>query len=177
MEDNPIVFLKRVMVITLGLAVVLAGVMYFSGPKTVSDNDTERDSNTPEVSINSSIDTQQTPASQTKAPTSLSLSNTLIRKAETVPPEIGAVISYDNTGFHPAEFRVKAGTSVRFINKSTRTMLVSSVYKDGARTYPEFEQRSSAGRGGYFDFNFSKKGEWGFSNVNAPNDYGLVIVE
>lgn len=180
MEDNPTVFLKRIVTITLVLAVILAGVLYFSRDDNSSELSSQTENGSQEGIYQSDIDKANAPTSGTKrslpSSPSLSASNDLIRKAENVPASISVIVYYDQDGFHPANFVIKGGTSVRFINRSTLSMRVSSVIQNGAPIYTEFDQIYSVGRGGYYDFNFSKAGTWSFTNQSVPKHFGIVTV-
>lgn len=184
MQDDPTVFIKRIVTITLFLAVILAGVLYFSRSNNPADSASDTESGSRQGIYQSDIDKANAPASGSTSGTkrslpsspSLSASNDLIRKAENVPATVSVIVYYDQDGFHPANFAVKGGTSVRFINRSTLSMRVSSVIQNGAPIYTEFDQIYSVGRGGYYDFNFSKAGIWSFTNQSVPQHFGVVTV-
>ncbi|MCE9643933.1 hypothetical protein K8Q93_01660 [Candidatus Parcubacteria bacterium] len=182
MQDDPTVFLKRIVTITLVLALILAGILYFSRP----DADTEVASDTQDSSQQGIYqeDIDKAASGGTSASgnsvkrsiprsSSVTLTSDLIKKAEQTA---SMIVYYDSTGFRPAEFFVKAGTSVRFINRSGLSLRVSSVVQNGAPIYPEFDQVRSVGQGGYYDFNFSKAGSWSFTNQSAPQHFGIVTV-
>jgi len=183
MQDDPTVFLKRIVTITLGLAVILAGILYFSRTDTETEVASDIENNNQQGIYQEDIDKATsggTSASGSsvkrsipRSATSVTLTSDLIKKAEQTA---SMIVYYDSTGFRPAEFFVKAGTSVRFINRSGLSLRVSSVVQNGAPIYPEFDQVRSVGRGGYYDFNFSKVGSWSFTNQSAPQHFGTVTV-
>lgn len=85
-------------------------------------------------------------------------------------------ISYTNSGFSPATLRVTPGTSVRFVNNSSRGMRIVTENPE-SRFFKELNQSKTVGKGGTFDFTFLYVGTWNYNNQNNPTDRGLVIVE
>ncbi|HYF10336.1 MAG TPA: hypothetical protein VD967_01895 [Candidatus Paceibacterota bacterium] len=200
MQDDPTVFLKKIVTITVVLALILAGVLYFSRPDSPSEevataapegsqpgvyqsdldsaSDEEADTETGSTGGSAATTKSNTTVKRSlpRSSTSVTLSSDPIRRAEQTAPVASTIVYYDATGFHPANFIVAGGTSVRFINRGNLSMRVSSVIQAGAPVYPEFDQVRSVGRGGYYDFTFSKKGSWSFTNQGAPQHFGTITV-
>lgn len=93
------------------------------------------------------------------------------------PSVYDVVVNYTDSGFVPKTIEVKAGISVRFINKSSQAMYVITSSGLNGPIYPDFGQSASVGKGGYFDFTFTKKGTWPYENLNDKTKTGIVIVK
>lgn len=86
------------------------------------------------------------------------------------------LISYTQTGFTPARVEIKKGQSVHFVNNSDKAMSISTT-EVGSLYFGELSQGKSVGRGGTYDFTFTKTGAWTYMNRNVPLDSGVIIVQ
>lgn len=85
------------------------------------------------------------------------------------------IISYENTGFKPKTLTIQVGKSVRFINNSSKAMLIYATdQKD--RIYSSLNQSKTVGKGGIYNFMFTQTGVWSYYNYNNPTDTGIIIV-
>src|SRR5258708_12418375 len=128
MEDKPTAFLKWFLGGVFVIALLLT-IGFYTQPKPLSDSG---------VATSTAKTEQAKPVTRTVRATSSTSDNSdlLIRAAEILPPSIGLLVVYDNNGFHPSDFTVKPGTSVRFLNKSTNPLFAPSVYQHASPVHP-----------------------------------------
>lgn len=97
-----------------------------------------------------------------------------------VTPQTSAdyIVSYTNTGFSPQKITIKAGQTVRFLNASGAHSLWIAAAA-GPTNFPltEFNQGKSVGKGGTYNYTFSRKGNYVYYNNNNKNDVGLITVQ
>ena len=88
------------------------------------------------------------------------------------------VVTYTDNGFSPVFAQVKVGEAVRFVNNSSKAMMIKSTTKPPSEQvfYPGFSQDSSVGKGGTWTYLFTQIGAWGYMNSNVPSHTGTVIV-
>ena len=88
------------------------------------------------------------------------------------------VVTYGNNGFSPVFTQVKAGEAVRFVNNSSRAMMITSTTKPPSEQifYSGFSQDSSSGNGGTWTYLFTQVGAWGYTNSNYPSHAGTILV-
>mgnify|MGYP001565997883 CR=1 FL=1 len=88
------------------------------------------------------------------------------------------VVTYGNNGFSPVFTQVKAGEAVRFMNNSSRAMMIKSTTKPPSDQvfYSGFSQDSSVGKGGTWTYLFTQVGAWGYTNSNYPSHAGTILV-
>lgn len=88
------------------------------------------------------------------------------------------VVTYTNSGFSPVFTQVKVGEAVRFVNNSSKAMMIKSTTKPPSEQvfYPGFSQDSSVGNGGTWTYLFTQVGAWGYMNSNIPSHTGTIIV-
>lgn len=96
--------------------------------------------------------------------------------APTILKDGSYLISYTQTGFTPMRVEIKKGQSVHFVNNSDKAMSVSTT-EVGSLYFGELSQGRSVGRGGTYDFTFTKTGAWTYMNRNVPLDSGVIIVQ
>ncbi len=85
-------------------------------------------------------------------------------------------ISYGTGGFTPATVTVKVGTTVRFANDGSAQMWVASAVHPTHQVLPGFDQLTSVGNGGSYEYTFTKVGTWKYHNHVNPSETGTVIV-
>lgn len=89
------------------------------------------------------------------------------------------VVTYTDSGFWPYLLEVKQRETVKFVNKSSRPMMIESfddTSETGERAYPGLKQPYSLSQDGVFVFTFIKTGVWGYQNVNKESHRGAVVV-
>jgi len=85
-------------------------------------------------------------------------------------------VVYTNEGYSPKEITVKKGETIKFINMSDRRVWTASDEHPAHTIYPEFDQKTAAGRGNEYSFKFDKVGTWGFHNHSYAKHLGTVTV-
>ncbi|MDO8451750.1 MAG: hypothetical protein Q7S76_02670, partial [bacterium] len=86
------------------------------------------------------------------------------------------VITYSDSGFTPASVTVSVGTTVQFVNEAETGMWVASAVHPTHQLLPGFDELTSVGRGGTYEYTFGKVGTWKYHNHMAPTKTGVVIV-
>lgn len=166
--NNPLVWV---------LLIIIAGMFfYYQGGTlfTPRTSDSEIATTTEEVMEE---DADDAPQEKPAAPAAKVPSNTTPARpaAVTVPAN---TVWYTDTGFVPNLYEVRAGTSVTFVNKSGKTMRITSdkLYTGTDQYYPEFGQSSTVAPGGTFVFLFTKTGSWVYANLNYPQHKATMVV-
>ncbi|MBI5400722.1 MAG: cupredoxin domain-containing protein [Candidatus Yonathbacteria bacterium] len=154
-------------IIAIGLAI---GVGFFFGKKSAV---------APEVPVNGvaeqatttvvSIAATKIPAMGTTKPATVS--------TPTIMKDGSYLVSYASTGFSPKTLTIKKGKSVHFVNNSNKAMSLTTTDTTNNQVYTEFNQGSTVGRGGSYDFTFLTAGTWGYMNRNNQTDRGTVVVQ
>ncbi|MCE9643992.1 hypothetical protein K8Q93_01980 [Candidatus Parcubacteria bacterium] len=136
-------------------------------------------------------DDTASPAS-TETPTGESTDNTDVKTADTPAKRAAAAytvtrakegtayvatVTLTATGFSPRIVEIERGDSVRFINKSGKSMRVTSDTFEGAPIYAGFNQVKSVGMNGTYSLSFSEAGVWGYHNLGTETDIGIVYVK
>jgi len=78
------------------------------------------------------------------------------------------------TGFDPQIVYMNRGESIRFVNKSSDSMRISSVLVQGVPIYPSLGQEKSVGKGGTYSSSLSVPGVWSYYNLNG--EAGMIGV-
>ena len=86
------------------------------------------------------------------------------------------VVTYTNTGFAPLTVTIKQGTTVTFVNESTKGMWIASAVHPTHQLLPGFDQLVSVTSGGTYEYTFAKVGTWKYHNHVSPADTGTVRV-
>jgi|SRR3989344_7547850 len=86
------------------------------------------------------------------------------------------VVTYTDTGFAPQVLTLKKGTTVTFVNESSRGMWVASAVHPTHQLLPGFDQLSTAGKGATYEYVFMKVGTWKYHNHVNPTDTASVVV-
>ena len=89
--------------------------------------------------------------------------------------EIGEnTVIYRDSGFTPSSLSIQVGTTVKFINQSSKPMWVASDPHPVHTGYSAFDQLSD---GEEYSFTFSEAGSYRYHNHLFPTDAGVVSVE
>ncbi len=88
------------------------------------------------------------------------------------------VVTYTDQGFSPFIAEVKVGSTVKFVNNSSKALWVTSYQHPTATTqsYPGFDEGKSISKGQSYLFTFNTKGVWGYKNLNNAAHLGAVAV-
>lgn len=87
------------------------------------------------------------------------------------------VVTYTDTGFGPASVTVSIGSTVTFINESSRGMWAASGVHPTHQLLPGFDQLSQAPKGGTYEYTFTKVGTWKYHNHLNPTDTATIVVK
>ncbi len=162
MDSNPMPFVKIIIGLTIGLALLA----YFKLPHLQGEE--KQVAQTEEVR-------NSKPANRQAASASMSLAS--IKKAlEYRAPLPGLTVYYTDRGFSPEHFEIKAGESINFVNQSSHAMQITfevmeSTYQGGAITQP-----SSEGSGKIWTITINDNGKYIFFNRNNREYTGTVVV-
>mgnify|MGYP001590098068 CR=1 FL=1 len=131
-------------------------------------------------------------AKPAKAPTtgapSPSATATATTTEQTAPTPI--TVAYTDQGFSPASVTVHVGTTVTFVNQSSKKMWVASAMHPAHTVYsgtslsqhcPDtantaFDECVAVSSGGSYSFTFNKVGDWKYHNHVGSSDFGSVVV-
>lgn len=166
MVDNPKTFIIIVITVVVILVAIIAGFRLSSD----EESDLGDEATTTAETTVSDSSTEKSARTETKTQ--------VPAKTPTGPIAYDVLITYTNQGFVPNSVEVKAGTSVRFINKSDGAMRIWSVENASVPNYyADLKQSGSVGNGGVFDFTFPRAGTWLYQNLNNTSKVGVVIVK
>jgi plastocyanin len=153
--------------IFIGLVVlavgVLAGWFYFKGKPVLP------------TFVKKTVQTTPTPAgSNLGAPETIS--ETAGNGLEKGGVAARTVVTLADKGFSPSPVTVKVGTTVTFVNESSSPMWVASDPHPTHTLLSGFDELSSVGKGGTYEYTFAKIGTWTFHNHMNPTMKGTVVV-
>lgn len=86
------------------------------------------------------------------------------------------MVTLTDTGFGPAKVTVKQGTIVTFVNESSGQMWVASDPHPTHTLLRGFDELTSVGKGGTYDYTFAQVGTWTYHNDMSLGVKGAVIV-
>jgi plastocyanin len=87
-----------------------------------------------------------------------------------------ALVTYTDSGFAPQPLSVSVGSTVTFVNESSRGMWVASAAHPTHQLLPGFDQLKTAAKGEVYEYIFTKVGTWKYHNHVYPSDVGIVVV-
>jgi plastocyanin len=87
-----------------------------------------------------------------------------------------AVVIMDDTGYHPDNFTVTAGTTVTFKNEGEYATWPASDLHPSHTAYPEFDPKMPLGPGKEWSFTFDNLGQWGMHDHLSPYIVGTINV-
>jgi plastocyanin len=102
-----------------------------------------------------------------------------VKKTTTSPavPKVSAyTISYTDSGFNPGVIEVKLGSTITFVNNSSKELSVASTAIGGFGV-TLLNQKGSINRGGTFSVTFTGTGTWSYMNRLNQRDGGNIIVK
>lgn len=88
-----------------------------------------------------------------------------------------AEVDYSDSGYAPAIIRVKAGTTVNFVNNSSNLMWTASHPHPTHTGLPEFDALKGLPKDQTYSFTFQKTGTWRYHNHLSPAHAGSIVVE
>lgn len=87
-----------------------------------------------------------------------------------------STVIYDESGFQPAEIKVKIGQTVTFINKSNKPFWPASDPHPSHGGYGQFDPRQPIGLEQSWSFVFNEEGVWNYHDHLLSNKRGVVYV-
>lgn len=102
-----------------------------------------------------------------------------------------ATVTYSDSGYSPAEVKIKKGDTVVFDNKSSKMMWTASAVHPTHKAYPGtdtakcgtssqngmFDACKDYGPGELWEFKFNEQGVWKYHNHLQPTHTGTIVVE
>ena len=100
-----------------------------------------------------------------------------------------SVVTYTDSGYSPNMLNIKVGTTIKFVNNSSRSMWTASDMHPSHRDYDNtslsehcsnpnntsFDSCTGIQPSDSWSFKFNKPGTWQYHNHSHPSDYGTVI--
>lgn len=86
------------------------------------------------------------------------------------------VVTLSDSGFAPQTVSVKAGDTITFVNESSGQMWVASDPHPVHTLLSGFDELTSVGKGGTYEYTFAKVGTWTYHNHVNPSVKGTVKV-
>lgn len=121
--------------------------------------------------------TESTLGTETSNTTNSQSQGTVRTTSKTTKPTPAAIVTYTNEGFDPSIATIKQGQSVLFINKSSESLWVASNPHPSHSMYPAFDERTSIGPNGTFQFTFTQVGKWRYHNHLRSLREGTIVVD
>ena len=152
------------------IAIVLVIVALLSGTAVVfvmnNDDDSEMDSETTTTST-----TQQSAASDDEDESTSADTDSEDGDEET------AVVTYTDSGFSPSSLGpIEPGTTVTFMNESSKGVWVASDVHPTHQELPGFDSLGSVAPGESYEYTFEEEGTWDFHNHLNSSEIGTVTV-
>jgi plastocyanin len=86
------------------------------------------------------------------------------------------IVTYTDSGFSPLSQTVKKGSTITYMNESSRGMWVASGVHPTHQLLPGFDQLLSVPKAGIYEYTFTKTGTWSYHNHVNPTDVGTIVV-
>lgn len=95
---------------------------------------------------------------------------------QTEPSESSFIVTMTDDGFSPTEFTISKGTTVAWVNNSTKFRWPASNIHPTHEIYPAFDPLEPVAPGEVWEFTFEDAGSWQFHDHLIPRFIGLVTV-
>lgn len=109
------------------------------------------------------------------------MATTTVKKTTTTKattPKIGLyTVYYTDRGFSPTMIEVKVGSTITFVNNSSKEMSIASAGIGGFGAVTLFNQTNAVGRGGTFKVSPAGVGAWNYMNRMWQEDKGTIVVK
>lgn len=116
-----------------------------------------------------------------QATTTAPVATTTVKKTTTTKistPKVSSyAVYYTDRGFSPATIEVKVGSTITFINNSSKEMSIASAGIGGFGAVTLFNQTNAVGRGGTFKVSPAGVGAWNYMNRMWQGDKGTIVVK
>ena len=91
---------------------------------------------------------------------------------------ISAIVTYIDGKFDPAMIGpISPGSTVKFVNKSTKPVWIASDNHPTHKNLPEFDTNTTIAAGGEYMFTFDEAGQWGYHNHLNASETGTIQVD
>jgi len=144
---------KNVLLVLAAVIIIGLGLFMFMG----SDDGVEEASQTVPSTV---VETDEVPQTEVSEESEASV----------------VTITYTDSGFEPANQTVAVGTTVRFVNNSSRSMWVASDDHPTHTDLPEFDDGRGVGPGETYEFTFEEVGDWGYHDHLNSRAEGVITV-
>lgn len=159
----------------IGLVVLAVGVGV--GWFVLQGNNTTKQEGTKSIDVGKNMPVPESPAvTQTMVESTTGAEQGTEKGGVRLSDIAGSIVTYTDTGFAPATVTVKKGTTVTFVNGSTKSMWVASAVHPTHQLLPGFDQLKSVAKNGMYEYTFAKVGTWKYHNHMNASDTGSVIV-
>lgn len=160
--------LVGLVVLALGAGVGWYVLQNNKAPSTLQTNDqTDQAVTTPELTTSIVTEQTGTPTGASQVTDKGGVTSDVMTKT---------TVSYTDSGFTPNSMTVKKGTTVTFVNNSSKGMWVGSDLHPTHQLLPGFDQLKSVQKGGTYEYTFIKEGTWTYHNHVGAADKGTVVV-
>lgn len=86
-------------------------------------------------------------------------------------------VTYADSGYSPVTIKIKKGTTVNFVNNSSRSMWTASNPHPVHTDHSDFDPRKGFERGESYSYTFNDSGTYNYHNHLSPSHRGSVEVE
>jgi len=96
---------------------------------------------------------------------------------EPLPTSEEVIVRVTDSGYEPGSISVRVGTTVTFVNESSRPVQTASDVHPIHQLLPGFDALRGFAPGESYSFTFQKVGTWRYHNHFRAQHGGVVIVE
>ena len=86
------------------------------------------------------------------------------------------IVEITSSGFSPRNLEIKAGNTVRFVNKDSKKHWPASDIHPTHNLYPGFDALRGLAQGEEYSFTFTKQGSWGYHDHLSPVLKGTIVI-
>jgi len=90
---------------------------------------------------------------------------------------VATIVEYTDDGFSPNQITINKGETVRFVNKSSRSMWVASNVHPAHTILSTFDQFGTSEFGESYQYTFDQIGEWEYHDHVNASETGVIVVE
>jgi plastocyanin len=153
----------NIIIIAVLLIVVLAIYIGFKKSETISDNLVVPTQTSQNEASSTTVQPKTTAKTATKTQSDLYLAKDGVY-----------VVLYTDSGFAPRNLQIPRGKSVRFVNASTKGLMIYTT--DNDPKFVELNQAKTIGKGEVYSFSFTTAGLWSYQNKLEPKHTASILV-
>lgn len=162
-----------VLVIVIAVIIIIAALLFRGGVEAPTNDNV----NTEVGALNSIEGTEKT----TPAPNTSS-NVPAVSVPQPPAPVADVTVTYTDEGymtsqFSPTTVTIEQGDTVLFINNTNEPMWIASDPHPADNALPNFNQRTSVGKGGTYMYTFTQIGKWDYHNHLNYTRGGRIIVK